>query len=218
MIDAYAASVDASVKLAQAISRLRSRRPLERRWGLHEAPRGGRGPLAARRLRRRKKADDPGKEKGVRRRAPGDTPVKAAPVSRITLFEIVSAPGKVTAMTQAKVRAPFAGTLTELRVTDGDPVSAGQIIGSIVARDSGSRALRRAGDGATGLTDSERGDAARARALAEKNIVRAPPKVASDGVVESHAASAGDRVSEGRRDRRGCGGPLPRGDRRRAPA
>ena len=144
----------------------------------------------------RKKADDPGKEKESAAARPA-TPVKAAPVSRITLFEIVSAPGKVTAMTQAKVRAPFAGTLTELRVTDGDPVSAGQIIGSIVARDSeaalsGAREMERQAS-----TDSERGDAARARALAEKNIVRAPLKVASDGVVESHAASAGDRVSEG---------------------
>jgi multidrug efflux pump subunit AcrA (membrane-fusion protein) len=124
------------------------------------------------------------------------TPVKAAVVARATLAETVAAPGKTTAMSQAKVRAPFAGTLTELRVTDGDPVRGGQSIGSIVSRDSeaalsGAREMEREAS-----TDAEKRDAARALALAEKNLVRAPLKVAADGVVVSHAASAGDRVSE----------------------
>jgi RND family efflux transporter MFP subunit len=124
------------------------------------------------------------------------TPVKAAPVARETLAEIVSAPGKVTAMAQAKVRAPFPGTLSELRVTDGDPVAAGQVVGSIVARDSeaaltGAREMQRQAS-----SDAERRDAERAVMLAEKNLVRAPLRVAADGVVVSHAASAGDRVSE----------------------
>lgn len=125
------------------------------------------------------------------------TPVKAGAVSRLTLAELVSAPGKVTAMTQAKIRAPYAGTLTELRVTDGDPVGAGQVVGSIIARDSeaalsGAREMARQAS-----TDSENADAARALALAQKNLVRTPLRVASGGVVVSHAASSGDRVSEG---------------------
>ena len=143
-----------------------------------------------------KEADVAGKEKEPAAARPA-TPVKTAPVSRVTLFEIVSAPGKVTAMSQAKVRAPFAGTLTDLRVTDGDPVRAGEVVGNIVARDSdaalsGAREMER-----QAATDAERRDAARARALAEKNLVRSPLRVESDGVVVSHAASAGDRVSDG---------------------
>jgi multidrug efflux pump subunit AcrA (membrane-fusion protein) len=144
----------------------------------------------------KKKAEDPGTEKESAAAHPG-TPVKVASASRVTLFEIVSAPGKVTAMSQAKVRAPFAGTLTELRVTDGDPVAAGEVIGNIVARDSeaalfGAREMVRQAS-----TDAEREDAARALALAEKNRVRSPLRVEADGVVVSHAASAGDRVSDG---------------------
>jgi RND family efflux transporter MFP subunit len=144
----------------------------------------------------KKEAADADREKDPAQAAPA-TPVKAAPVSRETLAEIVSAPGKVTAMSQAKVRAPFPGTLTDLRVTDGDPVAAGQVVGSIIARDSeaaltGAREMERQAS-----TDAEKGDAARALALARKNLVRSPLRVESDGVVVSHAASAGDRVSEG---------------------
>jgi len=143
----------------------------------------------------RGKADDEKEKKADASTRPA-TPVKAAVVARATLAETIAAPGKTTAMSQAKVRAPFAGTLTELRVTDGDPVRGGQSIGSIVARDSeaalsGAREMERQAS-----TDAEKRDAARALALAEKNLVRAPLKVAADGVVVSHAASAGDRVSE----------------------
>jgi len=130
--------------------------------------------------------------------APGPpTPVRVAPVERATLAEIVSAPGKVAAMSQAKIRAPFAGTLVELRVTDGDRVARGEVVGAVVARDSeaalaGAREMER-----EARTDAERRDAARAVELARRNLVRASLTVAADGLVVSHAASAGDRVSEG---------------------
>ncbi|HET9795731.1 MAG TPA: HlyD family efflux transporter periplasmic adaptor subunit [Thermoanaerobaculia bacterium] len=139
-------------------------------------------------------ATDPKKEQSS---APGPaTPVRVAPVEKATLAEIVSAPGKITAMSQEKVRAPFAGTLVEFTVTDGDRVRRGQIVGSVVARDSeaalaGAREMER-----EAKSDAERRDAARAVELARRNLVRAPLAVASDGIVVSHAASAGDRVSE----------------------
>jgi Cu(I)/Ag(I) efflux system membrane fusion protein len=99
-------------------------------------------------------------------------------------------------MAQEKVRAPFAGTLVELRVTDGDRVRRGEAIGSVVARDSeaalaGAREMER-----DAKTDAERRDAARAVELARRNLVRSPLSAAADGIVVSHAASAGDRVSE----------------------
>lgn len=125
------------------------------------------------------------------------TPVRVAPVEPATIAEIVSAPGQIVAMSQAKVRAPFAGTLTDLRVTDGDPVSAGQAIGTIVSRDSEAALSGAVEMERQAATAAERRDAERALALARKNLVRTSLLAAAGGVVASHAASAGDRVTEG---------------------
>lgn len=125
------------------------------------------------------------------------TPVRMAAVERADLAELVSAPGKITAMSQAKIRAPFAGTLVDLRVTDGDMVRKGEVVGSVVSRDSeaalsGAREMER-----EAKTPAERRDAARAVELSRKNLVGSPLTAAGSGVVASHAASRGDRVSEG---------------------
>jgi HlyD family secretion protein len=124
------------------------------------------------------------------------TPVRIAAVSRADLPVFVSGPGKTTALNQQKIRAPFAGTLTELSVSDGDPVRRGQRLGSIVARDteaalSGAREMLR-----DARNDAERRDAERALALAEKSLVRRTLVATSDGAVLSHAASTGDKVAE----------------------
>jgi len=127
---------------------------------------------------------------------PAAIPVRVAAVVRATLAQVVSGPGRTTAFSQLKVRAPFPGTLTELRVIDGDAVRRGQVLGSIVSRDSeaalaGAREMRRQAS-----SPAEQSDADRAVALAEKNLVRAPLLASADGRVLSHAASRGDRVSE----------------------
>jgi len=124
------------------------------------------------------------------------TPVRVAVAEKASLSLFVSGPGKTAALAQQKVRAPFAGTLTELSVFDGDRVRRGQKIGTIVARDSeaalsGAREMLR-----QAATEAQRRDAERAVALAEKNLVRKPLTASWDGTVLSHAASAGDRVSE----------------------
>src|ERR1700674_3873443 len=64
------------------------------------------------------------------------TPVRAGTVAAATLSEVVAAQGHTAALSQQKVRAPFAGTLVELRVTDGDVVRRGQAVGTIVSRES----------------------------------------------------------------------------------
>ena len=124
------------------------------------------------------------------------TPVRVAAVSKQTLPVFVSGPGKTSALVQQKVRAPFAGTLTSLSVSDGDPVQRGQTVGTIVARDSeaalsGAREMLR-----EAATPAEKRDAERAVAIAEKNLVRKPLTAAWDGAVLSHAASPGDRLAE----------------------
>ena len=52
-------------------------------------------------------------------------PVRVAAASRATLADVVSGPGRTAALTQQRIRAPFAGTLTELAVADGDRVRRG---------------------------------------------------------------------------------------------
>ena len=124
------------------------------------------------------------------------TAVRVAAVARATLPITVSAPGRTAALTQQKLRAPFTGTLTELKVADGDPVSRGQILGTIIARESeaalsGAREMLR-----QAATPAERSDGERALAIAEKNLVRKALVASWNGAVISHAASAGDRVAE----------------------
>jgi membrane fusion protein, multidrug efflux system len=123
-------------------------------------------------------------------------PVRVAPVARVSLSRVVSAPGQTSALSQQKVRAPFAGTLMELTVTDGDSVRKGQAVGAIVARETlasldGAREMQR-----SARTPEEKADADRAVALADRNLVRNTIHAEADGVVLSHAAAAGDRVSE----------------------
>jgi len=140
------------------------------------------------------KKEEGGKEAAI---APGPaTPVRAVEVTRADVEERISAPGKITAMAEAKIRAPFAGTLVELAVTDGDRVRKGATVGSVIARDSeaalsGAREMEREAG-----TASERRDAARALELARGNLVRSRLTASGSGVVVSHAASRGDRVSE----------------------
>ncbi len=124
------------------------------------------------------------------------TPVRIARVSPASLSETVSGPGHTSALSQQKVRAPFAGTLLELRVTDGDVVRRGQAVGTIVARESeaavsGAREMLR-----EARSPAERADAERALALAERNLVRRSIVASADGPVLSHAAASGDKVAE----------------------
>ena len=125
------------------------------------------------------------------------TPVTVASVRRATLGLTVSAPGRTEALRPLRVRAPFTGTLTALRVADGDVVSAGEELGTMVARASaaaltGARAMLEAA-----RTDQERADAQRALELATHGLVQQPLRASDRGVVVSHGANAGDLVNEG---------------------
>lgn len=124
------------------------------------------------------------------------TPVHVARTERRDLVVLASGPGRTVALAQQRVRPPFAGTLTELTVSDGDTVRAGQIIGRVTSRDSeaavsGAREMLR-----QARTPAEKSDAERALALAERGLVVAPLKAPADGAVVSHAATAGDRIAE----------------------
>ena len=141
---------------------------------------------------KKKDADQPGPPPA----AAAAVAVRTASVAQANLVETVAAPGKTVALVQQKVRAPFAGTLVELSVVDGDIVHRGQAVGTIVSRESeaalsGAREMAREAHSAV-----EKEDADRALKLAEKNLVRASVSASATGRVLSHSASQGDRVSE----------------------
>jgi len=126
---------------------------------------------------------------------PAGTPVRVAEVERATMLDRVSAPGQTEALIEQKVRAPFDGTVTALDVVEGSPVTKGQRIGEIVARDSeaaieGAREMVR-----QARTDEQRGEADRALELAQENLVSAPLTTSVAGLVTLRSAAAGDRVT-----------------------
>jgi multidrug efflux pump subunit AcrA (membrane-fusion protein) len=125
------------------------------------------------------------------------TPVQMARVRLRNLRTVVTGPGRTAALIEERVRAPFVGTLTSLTVTVGDRVRGGQEIGAMVAQNS-EAALR----GAQAMlqsarTPAEQADAERAVALAERDLVHTPLRVARPGLVTARSASVGERLSEG---------------------
>jgi membrane fusion protein (multidrug efflux system) len=146
--------------------------------------------------RRESNSGEPSSTSGAGKTPAAATPVEVARVEHRTLREFVTASGKTSALAQQKVRAPFAGTLTELRVSEGDHVRRGQVLGSMVARESeaalsGAREMVRQAS-----TPAEKGDAQRALDLAESNLVRRRLVASWSGAVLARTASAGDRVTE----------------------
>lgn len=125
------------------------------------------------------------------------TPVKVAPVARKTLELTLRATGRTLALEQQKVRAPFKGTLTSLRVTDGQHVHANEVIATVMSLDSeaavsGAQSMLRAARSA-----SDQKDAQRAVELAGRGVVQRPIRAPEAGVVVSHSADEGALVTEG---------------------
>ena len=125
------------------------------------------------------------------------TPVRVSFARLDTLREQVSAPGQTSVLREGHVRAPFAGVLTSLTVTDGDRVAAGEVIGAMISLNSeaaldGARAML-----ASALTAADSADARQALALARADRVERSIRAPEAGVVLSHSASPGDRLAEG---------------------
>jgi len=122
-------------------------------------------------------------------------PVKIARVERKTLDVVVSAPGRTAVLEAQVISAPFDGVLRTLTVTDGDRVRTGEVVGAVVSINSvaavaGAEQMLRAA-----RTPGQRADAERALRVARRATVAAPLRVPETGVVVSHAAAEGDRVS-----------------------
>ena len=125
------------------------------------------------------------------------TPVNTAAIRLATLAITVRAPGHTDVLRPLHVRAPFSATVATLHVADGDRVPRGATLGTLVSRNSaaaldGARAML-----AAARTEAERQDAQRAVELATRGLVEVPLHASEAGVVVSHAANAGDLVTEG---------------------
>jgi RND family efflux transporter MFP subunit len=131
------------------------------------------------------------------RQTEGATPVSVVPIRDTTLALTVSAPGHTEVLRPLHVRAPFTGTVTALAVADGDRVVAGDELGTFVSRSSAAALAGARAMVAAARTDAEQRDAQRALDLATASLVRTPLRAPESGVVVSHAANAGDLVSEG---------------------
>lgn len=126
-----------------------------------------------------------------------ETPVRIARVRLDTLLVQITVPGRTEVLRTPTVRAPFAGVLTALTVSDGDRVRTGEALGTIVSMSS-----QAALDGARSMLSSARtavdsADARRALAMARENRVTLTLRASADGVVLGHSASPGDRLGEG---------------------
>jgi RND family efflux transporter MFP subunit len=125
------------------------------------------------------------------------TPVRAAPIERANLDVVVTAPGRTEALRQDRIRAPFPARLVALRVTDGDKVTAGQVVAEIVSKNS--EAARQGAEQmlAAARSAQDSVDAQRAIEIAQQTLVQQPLRAPAAGVVLSHAAEEGDYLDEG---------------------
>ncbi|MFI5316337.1 MAG: efflux RND transporter periplasmic adaptor subunit [Myxococcota bacterium] len=125
------------------------------------------------------------------------TPVRVAEVTRGDVAVTVSGPGRIQALRELRIRAPFTGQLAALDVADGDAVASGGAIGAVVSQNShaalqGAKAML-----SSARSESEQRDASRALELAQAGLVRQVLRAPAAGIVLSHRANAGDFVSEG---------------------
>ncbi len=125
------------------------------------------------------------------------TPVHMTVVERGNIAITVTGPGRTDALDLQKIRAPFTGVLTLLRIAVGDRVGANQVLAAIVNQPSqaaliGAEAMLRSAS-----TPAQRSDAERALVLARQNLVATQLRAPRAGVVVSRSASQGDLLNQG---------------------
>ena len=125
------------------------------------------------------------------------TPVQMTVVERGNIAITVTGPGRTDALDLQKIRAPFTGVLTLLRIAVGDRVGANQVLAAIVNQPSqaalvGAETMLRSAS-----TPAQRSDAERALMLARQNLVATQLRAPRAGVVVSRSASQGDLLNQG---------------------
>ncbi len=125
------------------------------------------------------------------------TPVHMATVVVGSIAITASGPGRTDALDLQKIRAPYTGVLTLLRVAVGDRVGGGEVVASMVNQQSQAALIGAEAMLGSASTPTQRSDAERALTLARQNLVATQLRAPRAGVVVSRGASQGDLVSEG---------------------
>jgi multidrug efflux pump subunit AcrA (membrane-fusion protein) len=123
--------------------------------------------------------------------------VRTAPVIIGDALVTVSAVGKTEALRREKVFSPIAGKVTGLNVLEGASVHAGDVLVSVLNKESqagiaGAEGLLRAA-----TTEQQKQEAQRALALARASQSVATITAKFDGIVASRSVSEGELVAEG---------------------
>ncbi len=122
--------------------------------------------------------------------------VRMAALEARRFDDLVSASGQWRSGGELVLSAPFAGVVETLTVRVGDRVAAGQRVGALLTRDSWA-ALRGAELLAREARDPDaRAEAARALALARRDLVRVPLTAPQAGVVVRRSVEPGAQVAE----------------------
>ncbi len=125
------------------------------------------------------------------------TPVGMVTAARTSLDVTVAGPGRTEALRQDRVRAPFPARMVALHVTDGDRVSAGQVVAEVASKNS-EAALQGAQQMlASARTPADSADARRAVEITRRDLVVQPLRAPAAGTVLSHSAEEGDYLDEG---------------------
>ncbi|MEP7029002.1 MAG: HlyD family efflux transporter periplasmic adaptor subunit [Candidatus Eisenbacteria bacterium] len=131
--------------------------------------------------------------------APADpvVAVRAAAVSEHTFRDGFEAPGRWKSAVELALRAPAAGFIEVLRPRPGDRVRVGEVVGSVLTRES-----RAALEGAQLLlreatTEGARAEGQRALALARRELVHVPLVAREAGVVLRRSAEPGMQIDDG---------------------
>jgi multidrug efflux pump subunit AcrA (membrane-fusion protein) len=122
--------------------------------------------------------------------------VRARALEERTFNDTVTAEGLWRSSGEVAVTAPFASLVDSLGVQLGDRVTAGQTVARLITREA-QATLRGATMLATEAHDaSSRAEAARAVALARRELVRVPLTAPRSGVVVRLSATTGSEVAE----------------------
>jgi len=125
------------------------------------------------------------------------TPVHMTVVERGNIAITVTGPGRTDALDLQKIRAPFTGVLTLLRIAVGDRVGANQVLAAIVNQPSQAALIGAETMLRSASTPAQRSDAERALVLARQNLVATQLRAPRAGVVVSRSASQGDLLNQG---------------------
>jgi RND family efflux transporter MFP subunit len=125
------------------------------------------------------------------------TPVHMTVVERGNIAITVTGPGRTDALDLQKIRAPFTGILTLLRIAVGDRVGPNQVLAAIVNQPSQAALVGAETMVRSASTPAQRSDAERALVLARQNLVATQLRAPRGGVVVARSASQGDLLNQG---------------------